>query len=68
MPYSEITVIKPRNGEKNIRLEEVLAHALSGHSCEILNTKEEVEAYFKEPRQAGHILFALSLGKFGINE
>lgn len=71
MSSLNITVMLPCDGETEVsgRLTEVLEYALSGRPHDILYTTEEMASYFNTQcrRSGGHILFAITLGAFGVN-
>lgn len=56
--------------QEDRRLDQVLEYALSGINCRFLYTVEEIESYFLRRRTdkgSERILFAVALGKTGIN-
>lgn len=66
MTESRLLVIEPRDGEqeKNERLAGVLDYALASVPCDKVYTAEELSRYLPQARP---LLFAVSLGRYGVN-
>lgn len=62
-------VVIPREGNETAggRMESVLSYALSGITCDVAYTTEELVDLLRGERKHSRIFFALSLGKTGIN-
>lgn len=69
MSTSNITVVIPLDGDikGGGRLVEALEYALSGRSCDVIYTAEELEDFLKVQNTGRRILFAIALGNTGIN-